>query len=69
MVTSTLMVAKNSAEHHYHEISGKKKIPSTRDVSVSFMYYLSTVPARKVVIDRFVWALPDFRQQLSWLAL
>ena len=54
VVTSILMVAKNSAEHHYHEVSGKTKIPSTKEVLVSFLYYLLTVPARKVKMHRFV---------------
>ena len=47
------MVAKNSAEHHYHEVSGKSKIPTTKDVFVSFGYYLFAVFARKVMMHRF----------------
>ena len=42
------MVAKNSAEHHYHEVSGKKDVPSKKAVFVSFLYYILTIPARKV---------------------
>ena len=48
VVTSTFMVAKNSAEHHYHEVSGKKDVPSKKAVFVSFLYYILTIPARKV---------------------
>ena len=47
------MVAKNSAEHHYHEVSGKSKIPTTKDVFVSFGYYLFAVFARKVMMHKF----------------
>ena len=59
VVTSILMVAKNSAEHHYHEVSGKKKIPSTKEVLVSFLYYIFNVPARRVEMHRFVNNSPN----------
>ena len=52
-VTSTMMLAKSCAEHHYHEVSGKKKIPTTGDVLISFFYYFLHVPGRKVAMHRF----------------
>lgn len=47
-ITSTMMLAKSCAEHHYHEVSGKKKIPTTGEVLISFLYYFLLVPGRLI---------------------
>ena len=54
VVTGAVMVMKSCAENHYFQVSGKKRIPSTSDVSFCFLYYLFHVLPRKVLTQRFV---------------
>ena len=56
MVTGAVMVMKSCAENHYFQVSGKKRIPSTSDVSFCFLYYLFHVLPRKVLL-RFSCAI------------
>ena len=52
-VTGSVIVMKNCAENHYFQVSGKKKIPTSSEVTFCFVYYLFHVPPRKVAMHRF----------------
>ena len=46
VIVGAVMVMKNCAENNLFQVSGKKKIPTTAEVSWGFLYYLFHVPSR-----------------------